>query len=125
MIVRFAEIAQAKTVVDAFYNKLSTGDSARAITYYSSSYRKEVGDKLLIEGLNNDRSELGAYIRHEIVSWQLGVAGDKQDTLTLLCRVHYSRANTLEVMTVAVGGDEKIISHELDSKQGSAGYVDI
>ena len=125
MMLRFTQIAQATTVVDAFYNSLLSDDVSQAISYYSASYRVEVGDDLLMEGLSNDQAELGSYIRHEVIRWQLGMADGKQDTLTLFCRVYYSRANTLEVITVMVGGDEKIISHELDSKQGSAGYVDI
>ena len=97
----------------------------KAVGFYGDELRKSVGDELLKEGLSTDAARLGAFVDYKVRSWSLKQGQEKERQLVLICEVAYELGSTQEVFTVSVGGEEKIISHEIKSERRAGGQFDI
>ena len=120
-----AQLIQATAVIEGFYGALNEGEMSKAVSFYGDVLRKSVGDELLKEGLSTDVARLGAFVDYKVRSWSLRQGQKNERQLVLVCEVIYELGRTQEVFTVSVGGEEQIISHEIESERRAGGQFDI
>ena len=122
---RVTQLFQATAVIEGFYSALNAGDIDKSVGFYSEELRGSVGLELLKEGLTEDAERLGVFVDYQIRKWSLEKGLNNESQLVLVCDVAYERGRTQEIFTVRVGGEEKIITHEINSERLKGGAFDI
>ena len=121
MTYKVVQLFQANAVIEGFFGALNKGEMDAVLGFYADSLRQSVGDELLEEGLRRDVERLGPFVDFKRRSWRL----EEGKQLVLVCEVLYEQGVTHEEFAISVGGEEKILSHEIKSERLRGGKYEI
>ena len=122
---KVVQLYQATSVVEGFFTALNNGEIQTAVDFYADKVRKSIGDEILAEGLKREVERLGAFVDYKVRSWHLEEGLNKESQLVLVCEVVYEQGVSQEEFLISVGGQEKILSHEIKSERLSGGKFEI